>query len=49
MFRLASIGQGVMKRNLDGIGTGDAMEIDKSGKNFLADVAWGILNRPQMS
>jgi aminoglycoside phosphotransferase (APT) family kinase protein len=47
MFRLASIGQGVLKRNLDGIGTGDAVEIDKSGKNFLADVAWGILNRPR--
>jgi aminoglycoside phosphotransferase (APT) family kinase protein len=48
MFRLASIGQGVLKRNLDGIGTGDAVEIDKSGKNFLADTAWGILNRPPM-
>jgi aminoglycoside phosphotransferase (APT) family kinase protein len=45
MFRLASIGQGVLKRNLDGIGTADATEIDMSGKNFLADTAWAILNR----
>jgi aminoglycoside phosphotransferase (APT) family kinase protein len=45
MFRLASIGQGVLKRNLDGIGTTDAAEIDMSGKNFLADTAWAILNR----
>jgi aminoglycoside phosphotransferase (APT) family kinase protein len=48
MFRLASIGQGVLKRNLDGIGTADAIEIDKSGKNFLADTAWDILNRPSL-
>ena len=47
MFRLASIGQGVLKRNLDGIGTSDAMEIDKSGKNFLADTAWGLLSQPR--
>jgi aminoglycoside phosphotransferase (APT) family kinase protein len=45
MFRLASIGQGVAKRNRDGIGTGEAVEIDMSGKNFLADTAWAILNR----
>ncbi len=45
MFRLASIGQGVLKRNLDGIGAGDAAEIDMSGKNPLADTAWRILNR----
>lgn len=45
MFRLASIGQGVAKRNRDGIGTGEPVEIDMSGKNFLADTAWAILNR----
>jgi aminoglycoside phosphotransferase (APT) family kinase protein len=47
MFRLASIGQGVLKRNLDGIGAGEATEFDRSGKNFLADTAWEILNRKQ--
>jgi aminoglycoside phosphotransferase (APT) family kinase protein len=48
MFRLASIGQRVLKRNLDGIGSGEATEFDRSGKNFLSDVAWDILNRPNL-
>jgi aminoglycoside phosphotransferase (APT) family kinase protein len=44
LFRLASIGQGVFKRNLDGIGTGDAAG-DNSGTRVLADTAWAVLNR----
>jgi aminoglycoside phosphotransferase (APT) family kinase protein len=49
MFRLASIGQGVLKRNLDGIGAADAGEVDMSGKNPLADTAWQILHRRQIT
>jgi aminoglycoside phosphotransferase (APT) family kinase protein len=44
IFRLASIGQGVFKRNRDGIGTGDASG-DNSGTRMLAQTAWGVLNR----
>ena len=44
IFRLASIGQGVFKRNLDGIGTADAAG-DNSGTQVLADQAWQILMR----
>ena len=42
LFRLASIGQGVFKRNLDGIGTGNA-DRDNSGTRLLAKTAWDIL------
>ncbi len=42
LFRLASIGQGVFKRNLDGIGTGNA-DRDNSGTRLLAKAAWDIL------
>ncbi|MGH6986980.1 MAG: phosphotransferase [Caulobacteraceae bacterium] len=44
IFRLASIGQGVFKRNLDGIGTG-AADRDNSGTRLLARTAWEILDR----
>ena len=44
LFRLASIGQGVFKRNRDGIGTGEASN-DNSGTRVLAQTAWEILNR----
>ncbi len=44
IFRLASIGQGVFKRNLDGIGTGDA-STDNSGTRVLAEQAWSVLTR----
>ena len=44
LFRLASIGQGVFKRNLDGIGTGNA-ERDNSGTRQLAATAWAVLQR----
>jgi aminoglycoside phosphotransferase (APT) family kinase protein len=44
IFRLASIGQGVFKRNRDGIGTGEASG-DNSGARLLAQTAWGVLNR----
>jgi aminoglycoside phosphotransferase (APT) family kinase protein len=44
IFRLASIGQGVFRRNLDGIGTGAASN-DNSGTVQLAKTAWGILSR----
>ena len=44
LFRLASIGQGVFKRNLDGIGTGNASR-DNSGTMVLAKTAWDVLNR----
>lgn len=41
MFRLASIGQGVFKRNLDGIGNAGASELalDNSRTHFLAEQA----------
>jgi aminoglycoside phosphotransferase (APT) family kinase protein len=42
LFRLASIGQGVFKRNLDGIGTADR---DNSGTWLLARTAWDVLRR----
>ncbi|MHB8531073.1 MAG: phosphotransferase family protein, partial [Caulobacteraceae bacterium] len=42
LFRLASIGQGVFKRNLDGIGTGGA-DRDNSGTRILARTAWKAL------
>ena len=38
LFRLASIGQGVFKRNLDGIGNADAVG-DNSGTKMLAEEA----------
>ena len=44
LFRLASIGQGVFKRNLDGIGTGNASR-DNSGTHELARTAFAVLNR----
>jgi aminoglycoside phosphotransferase (APT) family kinase protein len=44
LFRLASIGQGVFKRNLDGIGTGNA-DRDNSGTFQLAKTAWDVLQR----
>ncbi len=43
-FRLASIGQGVFKRNLDGIGTGNASR-DNSGTRVLAEKALELLDR----
>jgi aminoglycoside phosphotransferase (APT) family kinase protein len=43
-FRLASIGQGVFKRNLDGIGTGNASR-DNSGTRGLAELALSLLKR----
>jgi aminoglycoside phosphotransferase (APT) family kinase protein len=44
MFRLASIGQGVYKRNLTGIGNADATG-DNSHTKDLAAIACGILDR----
>ena len=44
IFRLASIGQGVFKRNLDGIGNSDASP-DNSGTRLLAETAWAVLQR----
>jgi aminoglycoside phosphotransferase (APT) family kinase protein len=44
MFRLASIGQGVFKRNLTGIGTGVA-STDNSNTRQLAATALGVLER----
>ena len=44
MFRLASIGQGVFKRNLTGIGTGDR-STDNSGTHILARAACEVLGR----
>ncbi|HXQ46404.1 MAG TPA: hypothetical protein VN806_07290, partial [Caulobacteraceae bacterium] len=41
-FRLASIGQGVFKRNLDGIGTGNASR-DNSGTRVLAELALTLI------
>ena len=42
LFRLASIGQGVFKRNLDGIGNADAVG-DNSGTRILAEEALKVL------
>jgi len=44
IFRLASIGQGVFKRNLDGIGNA-AASTDNSNTRHLAQTAWDVLNR----
>ena len=44
LFRLASIGQGVFKRNLDGIGT-DTSGRDNSGTWKLAETAREVLQR----
>jgi aminoglycoside phosphotransferase (APT) family kinase protein len=44
LFRLASIGQGVFKRNLDGIGNADATP-DNIGTRQLAHAAREILER----
>lgn len=44
IFRLASIGQGVFKRNLDGIGNADATP-DNSGTRVLARTALDVLMR----
>jgi aminoglycoside phosphotransferase (APT) family kinase protein len=44
LFRLASIGQGVFKRNLDGIGNAEATA-DNSGTQTLARTAREILER----
>ena len=43
-FRLASIGQGVFKRNMDGIGTGNASR-DNSGTRTLSELALSLLQR----
>ena len=43
-FRLAAIGQGVFKRNLDGIGAHDASG-DNSGTIMLAQMVLAILDR----
>ena len=48
LFRLASIGQGVFKRNLDGIGNADAGG-DNSGTRLLAETAWAVLQRGHAS
>jgi len=45
MFRLASIGQGVFKRNLDGIGAADATGASNQGTWQLAESAWDVLTR----
>lgn len=42
MFRLASIGQGVFKRNLDGIGN-SAGEVSNNNTRYLAAKAWSVL------
>ena len=42
MFRLASIGQGVFKRNLDGIGNAEGA-VDNSQTKHLAAQAWAVL------
>ncbi|WP_309644027.1 phosphotransferase family protein [Phenylobacterium sp.] len=44
IFRLASISQGVFKRNLDGIGTSDP-STDNSGAIILAETALAVLDR----
>ena len=44
LFRLASIGQGVFKRNLDGIGNADAAP-DNLGTRQLAAAAREVLER----
>ncbi len=44
IFRLASIGQGVFKRNLDGIGNAEASG-DNSGTVTLAETALAVLDR----
>jgi aminoglycoside phosphotransferase (APT) family kinase protein len=44
IFRLASISQGVFRRNRDGIGTGDA-SADNSGTRLLAETALAVLDR----
>ena len=44
-FRLASIGQGVFKRNLDGIGAADATGASNQGTWQLAETAWSVLTR----
>src|SRR5437762_1929880 len=44
IFRLASIGQGVFKRNLDGIGNA-AATTDNTGTKVLARTAWEVLTR----
>jgi aminoglycoside phosphotransferase (APT) family kinase protein len=45
LFRLASIGQGVFKRNLDGIGGADAASASNEGTWQLAKTAWEVLQR----
>lgn len=45
MFRLASIAQGVFKRNIDGIGTGDAAGATNASARQLAETAWSVFNR----
>ena len=42
MFRLASIGQGVFKRNLDGIGNSSG-EVSNNNTKYLAAQAWSVL------
>ena len=44
MFRLASISQGVFKRNLDGIGSAEP-STDNSGARILAETALAVLDR----
>ena len=48
MFRLASIGQGVFKRNLTGIGTGER-SLDNSGTHVLARAACEVLGRADLA
>jgi len=45
LFRLASIGQGVFKRNQDGIGGADASETGNEGTRQLAETAWAVVQR----
>ena len=45
LFRLASIGQGVFKRNLDGIGAADSAGSSNDGTRQLAETAWSVVQR----
>ena len=45
LFRLAAIGQGVFKRNIDGIGVADAATASNENTHHLARTAWAVLQR----
>jgi aminoglycoside phosphotransferase (APT) family kinase protein len=45
LFRLASIGQGVFRRNLDGIGAADPSKTANQTTWQLAQTAWSVLTR----